>query len=189
MLELARYHRWMNVESPLLQKYDPVEATAGLTVTKREDWISYVRHNTEPSAYHAIETCATMPLALGGIVDEHLMVYGVEGLRIVDASIMSVAVGANIAGTVHAIAEKAADLVKADDHRRNSVTWTLMHRNKTSPLQRPRFSAGFAVLLNKTPHIIERGVFPQVTRRQPSPTMQLRKSGQHNEAMLLVTRF
>ena len=78
-------------------------------------------HNTEPSAYHAVDTCAMMLLELGGVVDEYLRVYGVEGLRGVDASIMSVTVGANIAGTVFAIAEKAANVIKADSRLHSDV--------------------------------------------------------------------
>ncbi|ERF74066.1 hypothetical protein EPUS_08114 [Endocarpon pusillum Z07020] len=112
MLELARFHRRINVESPLLAQFDPVETSPGLNVTAREDWVAYMRRNTEPTAMHPTGTCAMMPLELGGVVDEQLRVYGVEGLRVVDASVMSVIVGANLAGTVFAIAEKGADLIK-----------------------------------------------------------------------------
>ncbi|KAF2194216.1 GMC oxidoreductase [Zopfia rhizophila CBS 207.26] len=112
MLELARFHRRINVESPLLAQFDPVETSPGLNVTSREDWVAYMRHNTEPTAMHPTGTCAMMPLELGGVVDEQLRVYGVKGLRVVDASVMSVIVGVNLAGTVFAIAEKGADLIK-----------------------------------------------------------------------------
>ena len=53
---------------------------------------------------------ATDPLA---VVDERLCVYGVEGLRVVDASVMPDEIGGNIHAPVVVIAEKAADLMAA----------------------------------------------------------------------------
>ncbi|KXX76161.1 Oxygen-dependent choline dehydrogenase [Madurella mycetomatis] len=113
MIEMARFHRRVNEESPVLVPFDPVEVSPGRNVTSREDWIAYLRTNTEPTAMHPSGTCAMMPLELGGVVDEQLRVYGVEGLRVVDASVMPVIIGANICGAVYAIAEKAADLIKS----------------------------------------------------------------------------
>lgn len=56
-----------------------------------------------------------MPKELGGVVDTKLRVYGVKGLRIVDASIMPIIPKGNPQSTVYAIAEKAADIIKAGD--------------------------------------------------------------------------
>lgn len=79
-----------------------------------EDLKGFLRQNVNPSYFHPVGTCAMMPRELGGVVDEKLKVYGVRGLRVVDASIMPVLVGANTCQTMYAIAEKAADLIKAD---------------------------------------------------------------------------
>ena len=49
------------------------------------------------------------PLA---VVDQYGRVYGVDGLRVVDASIMPDTVRANLNLSVIAIAERAADLIK-----------------------------------------------------------------------------
>jgi choline dehydrogenase-like flavoprotein len=47
-----------------------------------------------------------MPLELGGVVDEEMMVYGIRQLSIVDASVIPWIVGATLQGAVYAVAEK-----------------------------------------------------------------------------------
>lgn len=63
---------------------------------------------------HPCGTCAMMPLENGGVVDSRLNVYGIQGLRVVDASIIPMIPRGNIQSSVYAIAEKAADLIKED---------------------------------------------------------------------------
>ena len=66
------------------------------------------------SSWHPIGTCAMLPRDAGGVVDPRLKVYGIEGLRIVDASVMPLHVRGNIVTSVYAIAERAADMIKED---------------------------------------------------------------------------
>ncbi|KAK8102420.1 hypothetical protein PG984_015566 [Apiospora sp. TS-2023a] len=65
-----------------------------------------------PSLAHPCGTCAMMSEALGGCVGPDLRVHGVEGLRVVDASVIPLIPGALLQATVYAVAEKAADLIR-----------------------------------------------------------------------------
>jgi choline dehydrogenase-like flavoprotein len=69
-----------------------------------------------PSLAHPCGTCAMMPEEKGGCVDGDLRVYGVKGLRVVDASVMPLIVGTALQATVYAVAEKAADLIRGTSH-------------------------------------------------------------------------
>lgn len=68
------------------------------------------------AALHAVGTCAMGGNAgiRGGVVNERLQVYGVQRLRVVDASIMPLQISAHIQATVYAIAEKAAHMILED---------------------------------------------------------------------------
>jgi choline dehydrogenase/4-pyridoxate dehydrogenase len=78
---------------------------------------AYVRH-TAVTAHHPSGTCkmgtADDPLT---VVDSELRVLGVDGLRVVDASIFPDLVGGNINAPTIMIAERAADLVLGRDMR------------------------------------------------------------------------
>lgn len=63
------------------------------------------------SHYHVCGTAAMMPREEGGVVNAQLQVYGVDGLRIVDASIFPLIPRGNIQADVYAVAEKAADIL------------------------------------------------------------------------------
>lgn len=66
------------------------------------------------SMWHFAGTCSMLPREKGGVVDDRLRVYGVENLRVVDASAIPLISTANIQATVYAFAERAADLIKED---------------------------------------------------------------------------
>ncbi|KAJ4246021.1 hypothetical protein NW762_013765 [Fusarium torreyae] len=66
------------------------------------------------SNMHPCGTCSMMPRAEGGVVNSRLLVYGTRNLRVVDASIFPLIPLGNIMPTVYAVAERAADFIKAD---------------------------------------------------------------------------
>ena len=91
-----------------LAKYEPVEVGPSTGASGEQLLNSGI---VQPSFAHPSCTCAMMPQEQGGCVDAELKVYGVQGLRIVDASIMPLIPACHLQGTVYAIAEKAADLI------------------------------------------------------------------------------
>ncbi|KAI1633638.1 putative GMC oxidoreductase [Biscogniauxia mediterranea] len=66
------------------------------------------------SMWHPAGTCAMLPEDRAGVVDSRLRVYGVRGLRVVDASVVPLLPPGNLQSTVYALAERAADIIKED---------------------------------------------------------------------------
>jgi len=73
----------------------------------------YISRNTE-TLYHPTCTARMAPRDAGGVVDPRLRVYGVKGLRIVDASVFPTIISGHTAAPTIAVAEKAADMIKED---------------------------------------------------------------------------
>ncbi|VUC29766.1 unnamed protein product [Clonostachys rosea] len=78
------------------------------------DWVA----KTTITDWHPVGTCSMGGSRgiEGGVVDHRLRVYGVQGLRVADASIMPLHISAHIQATVYAIAEKAAHMILQDHH-------------------------------------------------------------------------
>jgi choline dehydrogenase-like flavoprotein len=81
------------------------EALSAPASDSEEDIFDWVERASQ-TVYHPTSTCA-----MGAVVDPELRVYGVEGLRVVDASVMPTITRANTNAATIMIAEKAADLI------------------------------------------------------------------------------
>jgi choline dehydrogenase-like flavoprotein len=74
------------------------------------DLLAHARR-TAQTQYHPTSTCA-----IGSVVDSELKVFGLEALRVVDASVMPTVPRGNTNAPAIMIADKAADLIKAAGH-------------------------------------------------------------------------
>ena len=94
------------------KSFDPYrdeEIAPGPGVGSNAEIDAYIRSQTEAD-YHSVGTCK-MGSDEMAVVDSRLRVHGVEGLRVVDASIMPTLVGGNTNMPVIMIAEKASDMI------------------------------------------------------------------------------
>jgi choline dehydrogenase len=81
---------------------EPVSVPASDSEDDIMDWV----RRAAQTVYHPTSSCAMV-----AVVDPELRVYGIEGLRVVDASVMPTITRANTHATTVMIAEKAADLI------------------------------------------------------------------------------
>ena len=81
------------------------------TPRSEADWLAFVRERAE-TVYHPVGTCK-MGSDEAAVVDPQLRVRGVEGLRVVDASVMPNLPGGNTNAPTIMIAERAAELIAA----------------------------------------------------------------------------
>ena len=109
MLEGAKLARRL-VATPSFSPYVKEEYKPGAAVAGDEQLLEAVRNNGS-SGYHPVGTCR-MGQDEGAVVDPSLRVRGVEGLRVVDASVMPLLVSGNTNAATFMIAEKAADLIR-----------------------------------------------------------------------------
>ena len=86
------------------------ELLPGLAAESDDDILDYIRSNAD-TGYHPVGTCK-MGHDRDAVVDENLLVHGIEGLRIGDASIMPTLTSGNTNAPTIMIAEKCSDMVR-----------------------------------------------------------------------------
>jgi choline dehydrogenase len=98
--------------APALKPYAVDEILPGSKVTSDQDILAFCRQ-TGSTVYHPTSTCrmGNDPLA---VVDQRLRVRGIEGLRVVDASVMPDLLSGNTNAPTIMIAEKASDMILED---------------------------------------------------------------------------
>ncbi|WP_299085673.1 choline dehydrogenase [uncultured Ruegeria sp.] len=99
------------LEAPALAKYRHKEMFGTDKIETDKDWESHIRARAD-TIYHPVGTCR-MGVDDMAVVDPQLRVRGIQGLRVVDASIMPTLISGNTNAPTIMIAEKAADLIKA----------------------------------------------------------------------------
>ena len=98
--------------APALREYLSEEYRPGPDTVRDDELLEFAR-NYGATIFHPSGTCkmGSDPMA---VVDERLRVHGLAGLRVVDCSIMPTLVSGNTHAPAVMIAEKAADMVRAD---------------------------------------------------------------------------
>jgi choline dehydrogenase len=110
MIEGVRYVR--RVSEPVKRLGIAVEELPGPQCESDDEIADFVRKNAW--GHHASCTCAIGDAAQGGVLSSDFKVHGVEGLRVVDASVFPRIPGFFIASSIYMIGEKAADAILGD---------------------------------------------------------------------------
>jgi choline dehydrogenase-like flavoprotein len=102
-------------EQPALKAVERAPFSVPASDSDDDVW-EFIQRATQ-TVYHPTSSCA-----MGQVVDSELRVYGVEGLRVVDASVMPSITRGNTNAPTIMIAEKGADLIKGASSVRAKAT-------------------------------------------------------------------
>lgn len=94
------------------EPYRGIELHPAPGVNRDEEIVDFIRNEAE-TLYHPVGTCK-MGIDPMAVVDARLRVHGVDGLRVVDASVMPRITAGNTNAPTIMIAEKAADMIRQD---------------------------------------------------------------------------
>ncbi|NKB55428.1 MAG: hypothetical protein GKS00_03735 [Alphaproteobacteria bacterium] len=114
-IRLAR--DWFN--SPALKRYVVAENVPGPGVQSDDELLHYARE-FGTTVFHATCSCRMGPDPMS-VVDDRLRVHGMEGLRVIDASVMPAVTSTNTNAPTIMIAEKGAAMLKEDARSRQAT--------------------------------------------------------------------
>ena len=98
--------------TPELARFLEAETLPGPDVQSDDELLDFAKRNGS-TTYHLIGTARMGPASdRSSVVSDRLLVHGLEGLRVVDASIMPAMPSANTYATTMMIAERAADFIR-----------------------------------------------------------------------------
>jgi choline dehydrogenase len=100
------------MQQPVIAQQVAEEVEPGSATTSSEALEEHLRTGTQ-TVYHPVGTCR-MGSEESAVLDPQLRVRGVQGLRVIDASVMPVISSGNTVAATIMIAEKGADLTLAD---------------------------------------------------------------------------
>jgi choline dehydrogenase len=98
------------LSQPAMDPYNAGEVSPGPDVHTPEQVLDWVRRDGE-TALHPSCTCAMGTGPMSVVDPDSMRVHGLQGLRVVDASVMPYVTNGNIYAPVMMIAEKSADLI------------------------------------------------------------------------------
>jgi choline dehydrogenase len=99
------------LHSPQLQAFHQHDEAPPASATSDDELLDFAR-NRGGTAWHLMGSCRMGPRERAdSVVDHELKVIGIEGLRVVDASIMPAMPSGNTGAPTMMIAEKAADMI------------------------------------------------------------------------------
>jgi choline dehydrogenase-like flavoprotein len=98
------------LSQPALKKLGATEAESLAKVKTDADIEAFIRQYAD-TVYHPVGTCRMGPNPEVDVVDATLKVHGLQGLRVVDASVMPTVVSGNTNAPTVMIAEKAAEMI------------------------------------------------------------------------------
>jgi choline dehydrogenase-like flavoprotein len=96
------------LEAPALARYRREDLYTSSSTTD-DQLLGQIRARAD-SVYHPVGTCR-MGIDDMAVVDPHLRVHGIAGLRVIDASVMPTLIGGNTNAPTMMIAEKGADMM------------------------------------------------------------------------------
>jgi choline dehydrogenase len=103
-------------DAPALKQFVTEESLPGRDVQSDDELLDYARRNGG-TCYHASCTCMMGSHSMS-VVDSQLRVHGIDGLRVIDASIMPAVSSTNTNAPTIMIAEKGAEMIKATTRQR-----------------------------------------------------------------------
>ena len=109
MIRGARLMRRI-MQAPALAPYRDKELFGTHDDMSDDDWADHIRARAD-TIYHPVGSCRMGTDAMA-VVDPQLRVRGLDGLRVVDASVMPRVTGGNTNAPTIMIAEKAADMIR-----------------------------------------------------------------------------
>ncbi len=99
------------LQTPELAVYNDGETLPGSDIQSDDELMGFAR-GIGTTAFHVMGTCRMGPASdPSTVVDDELKVHGIDGLRVVDASVMPTMPSANTNASTLMIAEKASDMI------------------------------------------------------------------------------
>lgn len=121
---------WKLYKTPALLNLGAVCTTPDPAKSSDSEIRAAIKAALIPSFAHPCASCSMMRREYGGVVSSDLLVYGVKGLSIVDASIIPMIPATHIQSTIYAVAEKVRICTLS-----SLYDWQCMYTNCNQPHQ------------------------------------------------------